>query len=98
VVLFGELLPAPALQRARELCAGAELLLCIGTSLEVHPVAGLPLLTDAAGGRVVIITQGPTPLDSVAALRLGGDVVAELEALLDAIEAIDAAEVAATGG
>ena len=50
VVLFGELLPAAALERARELCEGAELLLCIGSSLEVHPVAGLPLLTHEAGG------------------------------------------------
>ena len=50
VVLFGELLPAAALERARELCEGADVLLCIGSSLEVHPVAGLPLL-DARGGR-----------------------------------------------
>ena len=45
VVLFGELLPAPALLRARTMCERADLLLCIGSSLEVHPAAGLPLLT-----------------------------------------------------
>jgi len=82
VVLFGELLDAAALDRARELCERADVLLCIGSSLEVHPVAGLPLLTDAAGGAVAILTQGPTPLDSLAAVRLNGDVVEELEALL----------------
>jgi NAD-dependent deacetylase len=58
-------------------------LLCIGSSLEVHPVAGLPLLTREAGGAVAIITQGPTPLDELADVRLRGDVVRELEALLD---------------
>jgi NAD-dependent deacetylase len=57
-------------------------LLCIGSSLEVHPVAGLPLLTHQAGGAVAIITQGPTPLDDLAAARLSGDVVGELEGLL----------------
>jgi len=81
VVLFGEMLPAAELERARELCEGAEALLCIGSSLEVHPVAGLPALTHRGGGRVAIITRGPTPLDGVADVRLDGDVVAELQAL-----------------
>jgi NAD-dependent deacetylase len=81
VVLFGELLPDATLARARGLCEGADLLLCIGSSLEVHPVAGLPLLTHAAGGRVAILTQGPTPLDELADVRLRGDVVDELQAL-----------------
>ncbi len=81
VVLFGEMLDAAALRRAAELCEGAELLLCIGSSLEVHPVAGLPLLTRRSGGSLAIITQGSTPLDELAAVRLHGDVVSELGAL-----------------
>jgi NAD-dependent deacetylase len=81
VVLFGEMLSEPAMRRAAELCAGADVLLCIGSSLEVHPVAGLPLLTRRNGGSVAIITQGATPLDEIAAVRLSGDVVAELGAL-----------------
>jgi NAD-dependent deacetylase len=85
VVLFGELLSAPALQRARELCEGADVLLCVGSSLEVHPVAGLPLLTHGTGGAVAILTQGPTPLDDLAEVRLRGDVVAELDGLLAAL-------------
>jgi NAD-dependent deacetylase len=82
VVLFGELLPEAALEHARALCERAEVLLCVGSSLEVHPVAGLPLLTRAAGGAVAIVTQGPTPLDEFAAVRLNGDVVDELQALV----------------
>jgi NAD-dependent deacetylase len=85
VVLFGELLPEAALARARELCAGADLLLCIGSSLEVLPVAALPQITLAAGGAIAILTQGPTPLDGLAEVRLCGDVVQELEALLHAL-------------
>jgi NAD-dependent deacetylase len=81
VVLFGELLPEPALRRAEQLCSAADVLLCIGSSLEVHPVAGLPELTAAHGGSVAIITQGPTPIDHLADVRLNGDVVEELEAL-----------------
>jgi NAD-dependent deacetylase len=85
VVLFGELLSAEALDRARELCEGAEVLLCIGSSLEVHPVAGLPRLTHARGGCVAILTQGRTPLDELASVRLWGDVVDEIEALAGAL-------------
>lgn len=81
VVLFGELLPAAALERASALCRAADVLLCIGSSLEVHPVAGLPRLTSAAGGSVAIITQGPTPLEHLADVRLSGDVVCELTSL-----------------
>lgn len=86
VVLFGEFLPEGALQRAYELAAAADVLLCIGTSLEVHPIAQLPGVTTAAGGEVVVITQGPTPWDARAALKLDGDVVAELEALVAALD------------
>jgi NAD-dependent deacetylase len=86
VVLFGELLSADALERARELCEGADVLLCVGSSLEVHPVAGLPRLTHARGGRLAILTQGRTPLDGLASVRLSGDVVAELDALCSALE------------
>jgi NAD-dependent deacetylase len=85
VVLFGEYLPVDAMARAEELAAGAGLMLCIGSSLEVYPVAQLPAMTLAAGGRIAILTQGRTPLDSRASVRLGGDVVDELEAVMDAL-------------
>jgi len=86
VVLFGEYLPEAALARAQELAAGADLLLCIGSSLEVYPVAQLPGVTLGRGGALAIITQGDTPVDRHAAVRLRGDVVDELEALLAALD------------
>jgi NAD-dependent deacetylase len=85
VVLFGEFLPEGALERAYALAAGAELLLCVGSSLEVHPVAQLPGVTRQAGGEVAIVTAGSTPWDARAAVKLDGDVVAELEAVLAAV-------------
>jgi NAD-dependent deacetylase len=83
VVLFGELLPAAAMQRASELASGAGLMLAIGTSLEVYPVAGLPAETLAAGGRLALVTIGPTPYDRAATVKLSGDVVAELAAVVE---------------
>jgi NAD-dependent protein deacetylase/lipoamidase len=88
VVLFGEYLPAEALTRAEQLAAGADLLLCIGSSLEVYPVAQLPAMTLAAGNRIAIITQGATPFDDRATVRCGGDVVHELGALLAALKPV----------
>ena len=85
VVLFGEVLPGDAIARAEQLAAGAELMLCIGCSLEVYPVAGLPELTLTRGGQVAILTQGPTRLDRRAVVRMRGDVVDELEAVLRAL-------------
>jgi NAD-dependent deacetylase len=85
VVLFGELLPQRAMDEAVELAVGAELLLCVGSSLEVYPVAGLPEMTRSAGGRIAIVTKGPTPYDAVADIRLEGDVVDELQGLLAAL-------------
>jgi NAD-dependent deacetylase len=43
------------------------------------------LLTRQAGGRIAIITAGPTPLDELADVRLDGDVVDELQALVAAL-------------
>jgi NAD-dependent deacetylase len=81
VVLFGELLPAAVMAEAEQLAREADLIVCIGSSLIVHPAAGLPELTLAAGGRLAIVTESATPLDDRAAVKLTGDVVAELEAV-----------------
>lgn len=87
VVLFGEMLPPEAMDDALELAEGADLMLCIGTSLEVHPVAGLPGACLDAGGKLAIITQSPTPFDREATVRLDGDVVDDLADVLAAIRA-----------
>ena len=85
VVLFGEMLPERALADAHALATEADLMICVGSSLEVFPVASLPGVTLESGGSVAIVTQGPTPYDREAEVRLEGDVVAELEAVLAAL-------------
>jgi NAD-dependent deacetylase len=66
VVFFGELLPPRAIDRAFELAAAADLLLVIGSTLEVYPVAGLPETTLAGGGRLAIVNRGSTQYDRTA--------------------------------
>ena len=81
VVFFGELLPVEAIERAGALAHGAALLLVVGSSLEVHPVAGLPEETLAAGGRLAIVNKGPTPYDDRADLKLEENAAAVLAAV-----------------
>lgn len=86
VVLFGEWLPEAAWSEAERLAAAADLIVCIGSSLEVYPVAGLPEATLAAGGLLALVTQGETSYDGQVAVKLGGDVAEELSAVLAALE------------
>jgi NAD-dependent protein deacetylase/lipoamidase len=85
VVMFGELLPADAIERAIELVRRAGLLLVVGSSLEVHPVAGLPDEAVAAGVALAILNRGPTPFDHLASVRIdaaAGETLSELAGAL----------------
>jgi NAD-dependent deacetylase len=85
VVMFGEQMPERELERAFQLAREAALLLVVGSSLGVYPVAGLPEETLVAGGSLAIVNRGPTPYDSEAAIRIdgsAGDVLAAVVAAL----------------
>jgi NAD-dependent deacetylase len=79
VVLFGELLPAGAMERATQLARGARLVLVVGSSLEVWPVAGLPLEARA----FAIVNRGPTALDDQALLKIDAAAGETLSAVLE---------------
>jgi NAD-dependent deacetylase len=70
VVFFGEMLPAAEIDRATLLARTARLMLVVGSSLEVYPVAGLPLETLSTGGALAVVNRGSTPLDGRATLKL----------------------------
>ncbi|MGB0872566.1 MAG: SIR2 family NAD-dependent protein deacylase [Solirubrobacterales bacterium] len=91
VVLFGEMLPEQALQRAFELAAAADLIIAVGSSLVVHPVAGLPSITLRSGGQLALMTNGPTPFDVDAFVKLDGDIEDEFAALMAAVDEVLAA-------
>lgn len=82
VVMFGELLPVEAIDRAFELAHGAGLLLVVGSSLEVHPVAALPEEAVAAGAKLAIVNRGPTPVDHLASTRIEAGAGETLTAML----------------
>jgi NAD-dependent deacetylase len=89
VVMFGELLPAEAIERAQALAAKSGVLLVVGSSLEVHPVAALPGATLASGGTLAIVNRGGTPWDSEAEVVVdaaAGETLRALAAALGIVE------------
>jgi NAD-dependent protein deacetylase/lipoamidase len=87
VVFFGELLPAPAIDRAYELARTTGVLLVVGSQLEVWPVSLLPEETVQGGGAVAIVNVGPTSFDSRAALKIEEAAGETLTALVEALGA-----------
>jgi len=81
VVFFGELLPVGAIERASALAREAELMLVVGSTLEVYPVADLPLESRS----IAIVNRGPTALDAHATLRLEGSAAEILAAVVAAL-------------
>jgi NAD-dependent deacetylase len=83
VVMFGELLPEAAIEQATRLATEAQLLLVVGSSLEVYPVAGLPLETLASGGSLAIVNRGETQFDARATVTIDAAAGETLRALAD---------------
>jgi len=80
VVLFGEQLP-PSFAEAAAAVERADLLLALGTSLEVYPVAGLVPQAAHGGAKVAIINRDPTPFDHLADLVIHSELGPVMELL-----------------
>ena len=64
ITFFGESLPVHALAAAEKEAKAADLMLVLGTSLTVYPAAGLPQITRQNGGKIVIVNNMETPMDT----------------------------------
>jgi NAD-dependent deacetylase len=65
-ISFGQSLEPDVIARAMRAAEGADLLIAIGTSLQVYPVAGAVPLAKSSGARAVIVNAEPTPFDEIA--------------------------------
>jgi NAD-dependent deacetylase len=65
-ISFGQALVPEVIDRAMQAAGEAEVLLAVGTSLQVYPIAGAVPLAKRAGARVVIVNAEPTPFDDLA--------------------------------
>jgi NAD-dependent deacetylase len=82
-ISFGQSLKTEVLDRATRAAQACDLLLAIGTTLRVHPVAGLVPIAREAGARVVILNAEPTAMDDLADAVLRGPIGEWLPALVE---------------
>lgn len=69
-ISFGQALDAATLDAAMRRAGEADLMLAVGSTLQVYPVAGTVEVAKRAGARLVILNNQPTPLDDLADLAL----------------------------
>lgn len=81
-IMFGEMLDVEVLARAREAALACDVFLAVGTSLGVHPAAGLVDIAAMAGAEVIIVNAEPTPYDRIASVVLRGGISQVLPAIV----------------
>ncbi len=72
VIFFGEALPPAAMAEAFQMARECDLMLVVGSSLQVYPAADVPEMAVRRGVPLVIVNDEPTPLDIAAAVVLHG--------------------------
>lgn len=65
-ISFGQGLVPEVIERAMRTAEEADVMLAIGTSLSVYPVAGVVPVAKSAGAKVIILNAQPTPMDEIA--------------------------------
>lgn len=83
VILFGEQLPHRALEAAQREARQCDLMIVAGSSLEVLPVAGLPMQAIDRGAHLIIINNSPTYLSVRADINIYADVAEILPAIVE---------------
>jgi NAD-dependent deacetylase len=81
-ISFGQALVPVVIDRAMRVSEECDLMLAVGSTLSVYPVAGCVPLAKAHGARVVIVNAGPTEMDSIADAVLYGQIGEILPALV----------------
>lgn len=80
-ISFGQSLDSDVLARATELSGEADLFFAMGSSLVVHPAAGLPPVAKRNGARLVIINRDPTDQDVLADIVIHASIGETLTAI-----------------
>jgi len=81
-ISFGQALVTEDLSRATEAAQECDVMLAIGTTLSVYPIAGIVPVAKRAGARVVIVNAEPTEMDFLADRVIRGSISGVLERLL----------------
>ncbi len=85
-ISFGQMLVPAVIERAMEAVDGAQVLLAVGSTLKVFPIAGAVPHAHEVGARVVIVNDQPTPMDDIADLVIRAPIGDVLPAICGARE------------
>lgn len=85
IVLYGEQLPANVVRASMQTLELADLILVVGSSLEVVPAATFPIAALNRGAKLIIINHDPTYLDERASVILSDDVATILPRIADRV-------------
>jgi len=85
VILFGEPLPKRAFDQALKKVRSADLLIAVGTSLEVYPAASLPEIAKKSGAKIVSIDSERTGWDDLCDYKVSGPAGEVLPRIVQAI-------------
>jgi NAD-dependent deacetylase len=88
VILFGEQLPVQEFLNAKDYCRKCDLMLVVGSSLEVAPASDLPMLAARTGAKIIIINLDSTYMDDQADVRIVADAAEVLPQIVEHLEAL----------
>lgn len=83
VLDWEDALPRKEMDPAEEHCKKADVVLCLGTSLQITPACNLPLKSIRGGGKMVIVNLQKTPKDKKASLVIRGRVDKVIAGVMD---------------
>ena len=89
-ISFGQAMPERQMRRALAWAMDCDLFLAIGSSLVVHPAAGLPVAAKESGARLVILNREETPLDDIADRVIRADIGTVLDAVMRGLDGASA--------
>ena len=84
-ISFGQPMPEDEMARARAAIKACDLMLVLGSSLQVYPAAGFPLQAKRQGAQLVILNREETPLDGHADLVINAEIGPTLQWVIDAL-------------
>ena len=87
-ISFGQPMPEAEMARAETATKACDMMLVLGSSLQVYPAAGFPLLAKRLGARLVILNREETPLDGFADLAFHAEIGPTLQSVIGLIDAL----------
>jgi NAD-dependent deacetylase len=87
-ISFGQPMPEGEMARAEAATKACDLMMVLGSSLQVYPAAGFPLLAKRQGAPLVILNREETPMDSYADLVINAEIGPTLGSVIGLIDAL----------